>query len=353
MLADVVKRQISKKEGSKKEGVPSILLMDEIGRNWEKRREVRVPTLVEQDEEWKEFWLYASDTKNWCPRACALKALLPIEAGKIGLEDLWNFGQGHAYHGLFQNDILPSLGNRLLGSWKRYVVNPDGLSFNYRKEETDPVAWLNGEEGRRYLFTDDEGDQMLVVRPWLPRPPGEGWEYVESKVRMMQYRIVVKMDAILEMYDGELEVLELKSATQRMRDKYDPLLGGSPRPEHVDQVHLAMWATGARRARIVYIFKGDFIFRASFVEHEIQYDEKIIDRLKGVASECVSAVRKCDEIKASVELEEAFLGESEEAAEWWNENFPRLQDCLMKSKGMARYCNCRDACFPGKGKKKK
>lgn len=338
MLADVVKQQRSQL-GS---GRPSILLMDEVRKLWREERRFFPPTLVKQRETWKEFWLYASDTKNWCPRACALNAILPIVPKELTVEDLWNFGQGHAYHKLFQGEILQALGDRLLGGWERFVRQDDpGL---YVKSK--PNTWVEPK------FGDDENRQ--VVNPWVERPFGDGWRYVEPKVRMLDYRIVVKLDGIIRLSDySDFEVFELKTARQQMRDHYDPMMGGSPRPEHIEQVNIGMWATGLKRARIVYLFKGDFSFIGSMVEHEIEYDESIMNRLKGLARQCVDAVRLCDEIKTDNSKGESFFTDGKDAAEWWNDNFPRLSECPMKSKGKAKDCPCRDACFPGRGKKRK
>jgi hypothetical protein len=338
MLADVVKQQKSK-FGS---GRPSLLLMNEVRNLWREEREFFPPTLVEQKETWQEFWLYASDTKNWCPRACAIKALFPVTSKEPTAEDLWNFGQGKAYHRLFQEDMLLSLGDRFLGSWERFEKQKDsGLYLKQKLPESGPSDFGDGEE-------------RSIVNPWASKPLGNGWRYVEPKIRMLDYRIVVKLDGIVLLPDySDSEIFELKTAKQQMRDNYDPLLGGSPRPEYIEQVNLGMWATGLKRARIVFLFKGDFQLAGSTVEHEIEYDETVVDRLKGMATKCVDAVRLCDEIKADNPNDEPIFESDQEAAKWLDDNFQRLGDCPMKSKGKARYCPCRDACFPGRGKKRK
>lgn len=335
MIGDVVR----KTETSEKPKI-STRLRDFVLDSWTEERQVIAPTLVKQDETWKEFWLYASGTKQWCPRMCAIRALFPVVGEKIKAEALWNMGQGKAYHRLFQDDIWRSLGGKFLGCWGRYMKCED--MHLYRRNS---VTWDEPD------FGDDE--YRSVENIWVEEPRVDGdsfknrWEYIEPKIRMYDYRVVAKLDGIISWDDG-LEIQELKSEKSIARDDLDPMIGGAARKDHVEQVQLGMWASGIHRSRITYMFKGEPLLRNSLMEHEIPYDEEIVSRLKGVAKQCVEAVDACDKVKT-----EGVFEESEDAFAWVEEKFERLPECPMKSKGKARYCSARDFCFPKGYRKKK
>jgi len=334
MLGDVVCRvpEFKSKVSTK--------LLDHVFENWTETPDVNVATLVEQDETWKEFWLYASGTKYWCPRLCAIKAMYPVLAKKIKADDKWNFGQGHAYHDLFRRRIMPSLGGQFLGSWERYVDVPD-RDCGVMAYEVSPSV------------VPEFDSSMDIVRGWGPKPKGKGWVYNESKVRVNDHRIVVKLDGIVSWNDGLLEVQEIKSEKSTARDDLDPMMGGAPRSHHVDQCMIGMAATGIKDCRLTYVFKGEPYLRTAWMEHEIEYDQSRVDRLFSVADSCVSAVRLCDEKKASVEDDEELFSSPEDSFAWLNEHFDRRDGCPMKSKGDARYCLGRDFCFQKFKKAKK
>jgi hypothetical protein len=263
-----------------------------------------------------------------------------LEGEEFGSETLWNFDQGHAYHNLFQQRILPSLGGEFLGSWMRDVEYPaiHGNS-TFVIEASDSGIEL-----------DDDGEKRDVVRRWGPMPDGEGWRYVESKVRLPDYRIVVKFDGILHYADGLMELFELKTEKDQQKDYLDPMLGGGPRQNHVGQCNLGMFASCIKQARIGYLFKGAMSLSNALMEVVVPYDEAIVDRLKSTAKKCVAAVRMCDEERKIGGYD--YLETHEEVFEFVNSHFPRLEACPMKSKGQARYCKGRDVCFFKKAKKK-
>lgn len=321
--------------------VISTKLRDAILEGWTETRSGSVATLKGQDETWNEFWLHASATKKWCPRMAALSAMFGTPSEEHKAETLWNFGQGHAYHWLFQSKMLGSLGAVFMGAWRRFVPVKD-----------EPGKFL--ESVHLGVPVVDDGEERDIVRGWCEKPEEDqqtdgwvrnGWEYIESKVRMLKYRIVVKFDAVLRWKDDGEEIFELKTEKEGAREQLDPQIGGVPRQQHVEQVNLAMWASGIKRARIVYMFKGEYTLKRSLIEHVLEYDPAVIERLKDMALKCVEAVRAVDAFKddnpdASDEEKMAFV----------EDHFERDGDCPMKSKGKARYCAQRDMCFQKKKK---
>lgn len=336
MIGNVVRQQVAQSRP-----VVSTRLRDAILESWTEQRDGQIPTLIEQDNIWQEFWLYASGTKGWCPRLCAIQALSPALTGeRFNAETMWNFDQGHAYHDLFQQKILPSLGNRFLGSWER-VCHSDS--------DPDTMVYESAYKGDRGGM--EITDNHLVEWGMGPKPDGHGWKYKETKIRIVEERIVVKLDGILHWGD-DVEVFELKTEKSGARDSLDPMMGGKPRDQHVDQVMIAMYATGIRKARIVYMFKGESSFQSSLLEHEIVYDEKRTFDLLRVAKRCVDAVRLVDDMNSDNPNGDPLFADDTEKAAWMDSNFQRLPGCPMKSKGNARYCSARDECFPGRGKKR-
>lgn len=341
MLGSVVQQQMSPEKAR-----ISSKLQDAIMESWHGNSDVNVPTLVEKDKIWEEFWLYASGTHKWCPRMSAIQALSNPDGEKFNAETMWNFEQGHSYHDLFQQKILPSLGStRFLGSWQRYVKGDSCDSSGPSMFELECA----GKESMHGMEPDDNVFVEWGMSERPPLPEGEErnpWRYKEVKIRLLNERIVVKLDGVL-VWDDFIEVFELKTEKESARDSLDPRVGGKARPYHVEQVMLAMHATGIRRARIVYLFKGGMSLSGSMLEHEIFYDEEIAKELLARAKSCKEAVRRCDEFK----LEEAEKSiEAEKCDDYVYDavidHFPRLAECPMKSKGKAQKCSCRDICFP-------
>lgn len=335
--------------GVKSVSVSSTKLQDAIKESWKVKKTDNSATLVDNEEKWREFWLYASNTKNWCPRSSALSALLGDSIYEQDHKLLYQFEQGKAYHSVFQKNILPSLGDRFLGGWKQYT--PYDTDSNIQTIDVETF------KGEKPVIEDEEERSILV--PWSVRPDGE-WEYVEPKVRMLKYRVVVKIDGILKWSDNDLEIFELKTEHESARDSLDLSIGGKPRSHHVDQCLIGMWATGIRKARLVYLFKGSRTI--DILEHEISYDESRVEVLKQIALKCVESVEKCDKFKIEnnwndVDNEMVLTDEEKEnriskAYEFINSNFDRCVECPMKSKGRAEKCPSRDLCFPKKVKKK-
>jgi len=325
----------------------STVFADALMEHWREDREVIPITLHKQEEEWREFWLYASMAHKWCPRMYAQLAAAPVSADVKGAEDLWFFEQGNLYHDLIQQRVFSSFPEGVvLGSWERQVEVPGTKLTNVA---TGKAKKIYAKEEELHLV---EGDYPVgnVVRGWGPRPEGEDWRYIEPKIRIPEYRIVVKPDAILNWPEFR-EVLEIKTEGIDAKEKLDPVMGGAPRPQHVVQVNIEMWAAGLEQARILYIFKGAKGVRPSFVEHVVRRDERLIEKVKARALKCVEAVSVIEHM--SDELVEKGVSDEEryEALSKAAYAVPRLSDCPMKSKGKARYCDGRDACFPSGWKK--
>jgi hypothetical protein len=328
MIGSVVRQQQTPEKAKQ-----SHRLRDALMRSWSETRESSGVSLVEQEEVWKEFWLYASNTKNWCPRLCVINAMFKQTPEVFAAETMWNFDQGHAYHSLFQEKILPSLGDKFLGAWQ------DGTG----KVFDEPTAeWFKLPEGHE------------LVRGITPyRGEFKGMKYAETKIRVPGIRLVVKFDGFIRWSADEgLEIQEIKTEREDARDQLDPMVGGGPRPAHVEQVMLAMHAAGVTKARITYVFKGANSFSSSMIEHEIPYDQEMVDRLCSIAKRCVDAVRLCDEMKADNPNDISLFDDDAAKGAWLDGMVQRLSECPMKSKGRAMRCSGRDDCFPGRGKKK-
>lgn len=325
MLGNVVSRQqdIDKPRAS-------TALIDHVIKNWQKDlSNEKAPTLLKQDEIWEEFWLYASNTKMWCPRLCAIRAMNPRINEIVKAEIAWSLEYGKAVHCVFQNSVLRTLGPDFLGGWEA-----DGESLI-----TENVV--------------DDGEHRSIERGWRPQPEEGEWKYIEPKIRMPEYRIVTKLDGIIRV-EKDLEVFELKTEKEQARDGLNPVFGGEARSYHVEQVQLNMWASGLRTSRLVYMFKDNPFFRNSFIEHIIPYDEIIVQRLKYKAARCVEAVEMCDRFKNEIGVHlYPYFKSQDEFDEWIDEQIPRHSDCKLKSKGKAANCPGRHVCFPPGYRKKK
>jgi hypothetical protein len=326
----------------------STKFVDAVVERWTRKNIVYPATLVSQKDRWKEFWLNASDVSNWCPRSCAISALFGPRTYISNFEDLWNMGQGTSYHNLFQKELFPTVfKGELVGSW--------GLGNKIAKIRDDRVVLEDRDSVDLVTDIDVFGDydKREIVRPWMKNPwygSPVNCYYVEPKIRIPKYRIVTKLDGIID-FDG-LEIQEIKTEKEMARDSIDPARGGNPRSKHVEQVQVMMWSTGIRKARLIYIFKGAMTFSQSILEFEISYDEDIINRLKMTALACIEAVQKCDEWKANNSLEIMVQENYDIERLAFLETFERQTECPMKSKGRAQNCPERDGCFPGRGKKK-
>lgn len=324
MLGDVIRCQVAPKDP-----IVSSVFMDRVMSNWNNHSfDYGVPTLVPQENIWEEFWLSASDTRNWCPRACAIRAFAPPISSSMQQEMAWRLEIGKSYHAMFQNTIMTeAYGDDLLGAWGKTGKKPP--------KDSSKVDYLK------------DGTARIVVRPIKKKPKGEVY-YIEPKIRIPGYRIVVKLDGVLNQEKIGKEVQEIKTEQDSAMDSLNIIMGGAPRKHHVEQIHLGMWASGIHKGRIIYVFKGDKTMLGSVLECEIDYDEDIIDRLKRVALSCKNAVLMCDDWKLKHDDVESEYYEDEKSK--FLDSFVRYDECPMKSKGRAKSCYARDLCFVKKAK---
>lgn len=307
----------------------------------------KLVTLEPQKEIHDEFWLYASYATGWCPRACAIAAAFGRAQREIKPDLQWGFDIGKAMHEMLQQRLIPQDGNNpLLGAWiRRGKTNIRGM---YRDVESG------------YKNEIADSDVRDVVRGWGKRPKGfegrDGWKFKEPKIRMLDYRVVIKMDGIIGWEDIGEEPFDIKTVDLREYDLLNPLLGGKPKEATLLQGQLTMWATNTQRFRVVYVFKGEGSIKRAIFEHIVYRDDAEISRLKGVALECVGAVRDVDKYKKDNGLKNGdFIVDEamrKDVYEKVIECHSRRAECPMKSKGFALKCDERDECFPGRGKKK-
>lgn len=324
-------------------------LRDAILENWREDNEGVEVTLAPKENTYDELWFYASSIHMLCPRMfalmCAKKKRFYGES--FDAETLWRFGEGKAAHDLFQQDILTTLPREIfLGGWEYYDPYIDE-----NKKPTD--SFCLHRQWDRIVEKD-----RIIERSWGPQPDDDDdWKYRESKVRIPDYRIVVKLDGILAWPDDEAEVFELKTEHLRAMDLLNPKLGGKPRPKHVLQTQVAMWATGLEKARIVYSFKGTNSFKTSLIEHIVRRDEKIIDSIKETATECIEALEKTEETlkeASSILVDEKDEEQRKKYDEIINSVIPeKLPECTKRTAERAKYCQGLDLCIPSKRKKKK
>ncbi len=325
------------------QGVYSTKFQDLISRTYGRVHPRKVVTLEQMGDVYDEFWLYASYATGWCPRMCAIAAVYGASERPVKADQQMLYDIGHAYHDMFQQKTIPHRGDDvLLGAWKHH------------RKTTGRLVRSN------YKNVVDDGEKRDVVRGWGPRPKGfdgrNGWRYEESKIRMTDLRVVVKMDGIIRWSDDGDESFDLKTVDRDQYDRLNPLLGGVPSENHVLQGHLTMWATGVKRHRIIYVFKGVRGIGSMFLEHIVERDDAEISKLKGLAAQCVSAVKMVDDYKKEKGVDPTVLLDDDDLKKEMYENvveqIPRLEVCPMKSKGKARNCDERDDCFPGRGKRK-
>lgn len=351
----------------------STMVASAIKEYWKGDGWVQNVTLDPQEEIWKEWWIGASGLHNVCPRMYALMCACgyagELKAEKIDAGSLWNFEQGHLYHELFQYRILPSFPkSMLLGQWGRIVPGKVVKDANVVKDVSG-VSTVSQEMTKEVTrFENDVPPGVVLDRGWGPKPDGKGWKYEESKLRIPEYRVVVKIDGIVDWGDGELEVQEIKTEKQSANDDLNPMLGGRPRQKHIEQVQLALLATGLKKGRIIYVFKGADYLNGAMIEYIIPRDDMLIERIKARLKESVDTVRQMHDERDGIVLAkhgDKLIGEGclferlddEKKKEIGclmkpiAQKVEKLPECKLKSKGRPKYCPGRDLCFGVRKKK--
>lgn len=260
---------------------------DAILGGWSERR-----VIIESD---KKIRFRCSQIPGMCPRMFTISAQKAIEVSEVrDANSLWALGVGSAYHGIFQNVILPTLTGIFQGWW----ISP-----------SHPNKIITGEELPGHP----------LGHKWIPQPD-PSCSYEEMKAFDPVLQMSGKPDGVLVWGPDDVEVLELKSAGAFKKDGLDPSLGGNPEPGHVVQAHCYMMLTGLRKARIVYVVKADGKMKDVIFEHVVPWDEATVAEIRDTLTMTLKAVN-----------EDRIL--------------PRLPVCTKKSDRRAKGCMLRETCF--------
>lgn len=252
------------------------------------------------------MWFRSSGLAQMCPRMYALAKAHGADLGQEVDHDLaWVFGTGTAIHNHWQNEYLPTLGDVFQGWW----ASKDG-SIHRGKSIDGPLS-----------------------HGWVPSPE-PGLEYVELEFSDSRLRLTGHCDGVLVWPDGETEILELKTISEKGFSYVNGGIGHHPKAAHVLQVHAYMMFTGLERARIVYIRKSlDNTMRDCLHEHLIERDERVIDIVVEMLKDCAEVV--------DTDLES--LTPIERLA--WPASQPRLEDCSSPKSYRAIGCAMKGRCF--------
>ena len=312
-----IKESLQLRERSVTDETLKLLLLENMGKNDIDRRDVKVTSNVK---------FRASGLGGLCARKYALALIMggTLDGKAIDAKTSWIFGIGTAFHYQFQNGYLRSLGNDVLkGHWR--CKNCGKI---YRgKETTDP--------------------SINLTHGWITAPKsceceGTDFEYYELE---FNHEIGGHCDGIIDVGFGD-EILELKTINSLAY--VDPSLGGNAKIEHVKQVQLYMYFSGLKRARIVYVEKGENDFKKAIVEHIVLFDQSIVD-------EIFEQVINVQSLLATIALEESYDPEQtfENTAksmrtipvELINLLPPRCAECTSKNDFKVKYCSRKKECF--------
>lgn len=255
----------------------------------------------------------ASSLGYMCTRAdfLQIRERVAMPGGHSG-ETKYTFAIGHAYHGMFQDGIMPTVApDRMLGWWK-----------------------TNDSVMRGYA----EGRPMLITRELAKASMGDEPQYVEVYGIDHEHMIGGHPDLVMDWTDSGIdgvpdakEVQEFKTRDEGRWSYIDPNDGGAPEPGHVLQVQTYMWLLGLDHARIVYIKKGERRLGEAFVEWVIPRSEEAITDIKQMLTGYWDAMYA------------AWDGAKEPPA--------RLERCTEFSKGRPKWCPMRYECFGKKARK--
>jgi hypothetical protein len=209
-------------------------------------------------------YVRASSLPNLCPREEVLAARLEISRKDDINADLnLTFAQGTGMHWVMQNQILPMLGDLLVGKWQCRICG-------------HVVGGLDTPEGNVPMPESceecDEGENAAVFED------GEfPFEFVEQLFVNEELRLTGHNDGFLRMEDADGDgVFELKSisAFRAKRIKDVPDMG------HVAQAQSYMLLTKKKWAIILYWDKGTFA--GPLTEHFVERDEDAIEEIEGM-----------------------------------------------------------------------
>lgn len=256
------------------------------------KTERQVPPLTEAS------WLRASALADLCPREEVLAARLKLErTDSVDPDGNLTYAHGHGLHWALQNRVLSEVGI-LLGQWR--CLQCATLYGGH-----DPT-------GKRPL------SEQYVRRPEKCSKCGnfdsEEFVYVEQYYKNEEYRIGAHPDGFLAIagFPG-IGVFEGKSMGGRTAVEVRVM----PMLSHVVQVHVYLWLTGFRWAKILYWEKGGSGLNA-LVEHTVERDEQTIENIKSLIASIWRGIRTGD-------LPERI--------------------CESKDDRLARECPAREPCF--------
>jgi len=168
------------------------------------------------------------------------------------------FAQGTGMHWVMQNEVLPTLGEYLVGQW---LCTSCGKLIGDSVAPETRVPWPG---------TCPHCNVIYEVR-------AGGLQYVELDLASTEYRLTGHNDGFLRIpgADGE-GVFELKSISAFRAKKIKDV----PDMGHVAQAQAYMWLTNTRWAVLLYWDKG--AFRKPLTEHYVERDEDVITEIKAM-----------------------------------------------------------------------
>jgi hypothetical protein len=224
-----------------------------------------------------ETYFRASMLGMGCARKEALKISLNLAEKRTvdgGLAMI--FAKGHAAHHLHQEHLIPAVARpAMVGWWK---LGDKLLS--------------TGPDGNPSLWGYDEAVELLGGPP----------DYVEphlvdhSSLLKGHPDLILNWSKVPDAPYGSPRGLEIVEFKTRMGFSFvwnavDPSMGGKPLGKHVLQVQAYMMMSGIKRARIVYLRKGDHQdIEDSYAEHVIRADPAAQKEIKLMLKEWRAAI---------------------------------------------------------------
>lgn len=233
----------------------------------------------------KDMWLSPSVIADFCPRAWVIAHRLDIPLiDEIGPDNRWWMDGGTAHHTMLQEWWLGPA-KIIKGGWEcpkcLRVVGYDPLD--------DFEVYSHGEHLRTKVTTEsavfcpDKCPNCGYTGGW--RSP---FRYIEPMVYDKELKIVGLMDGIIDWGKLEDEIWDLKTKAGSESIEW---VVEAPDISHVKQL---MWYLDMAKkmfGRIVYIDRGAKYLVDAFVEHQVDFDEVLMEKEK----EKVRAFRKATE----------------------------------------------------------
>jgi hypothetical protein len=180
-------------------------------------------------------------------------------------KDRWTFGIGKAYHYMLQNEMFVAPGTSTT------TRDENGLRLEVSSSR-EPLflGWWKCEGCARVEAGVGEG-----VASWIHRPlecPKCGWDefsYFEPDHRREGFRS--HSDGGI-LWNGKVYHLEFKATNAfNFRKVY-----ATPMPEHLVQVALNKFTSGAEQSLLVYLNYEEPVWKKAVVTHEVKRDEDFI-----------------------------------------------------------------------------